>query len=39
MDNVRMFFLKATSKQKKHSIKNVEDYSSKEYDFNTCPGY
>lgn len=36
MDNVymmnllRMFFLKATFKQKKHSIKNVEDYSSKE---------
>lgn len=30
MDLLRMFFLKATFKQKKYAIKNVEDFSSKE---------
>lgn len=30
MDVLRMFFLKASFKQKKYAIKNVEDYSSKE---------
>lgn len=30
MDLQRMFFLKATFKQKKYAIKNVEDFSSKE---------
>lgn len=30
MDLLRMLFLKATFKQKKYAIKNVEDFSSKE---------
>lgn len=39
MDVLRMFFLRATFKQKEYAVKNVEDYSSKEQDLNTCPGY